>query len=207
MKKTGKWIISVFTRVFVIILVVLLLPYAKYLFQLIVPGITGEIMTHSMIIEQKLESSQRLEVTSINEEGTLIAKTSVIIFGEVGSTEIRYRYTASAGIDLKKVILTAETDRIIFTLPDPEILNDGIEALEIKKNDFFSHAIDSPPAVLLAEQREKCRNQYLNETLHIQKIRDDAEKAFTETVCQWLDHIGDHHYEFEIRFTDHTAAE
>ena len=54
MKKTGKWALSVFTKALVIILVILLLPYAKDLWRLIRPDVMGEIKTQSRIIEQKL---------------------------------------------------------------------------------------------------------------------------------------------------------
>ena len=142
MKKTGKWIASVIAKALVIILVIVLLPFARTLFRHLLPDATGEIRVQSVILEQKLESSKRLEVTTIDEEGVLEAKTNVIIFGTVGSTTIRYRYTASIGIDLSKVVMTTDSDRIIFALPDPEILNDGIEALEINKNNLFSKAIE-----------------------------------------------------------------
>lgn len=208
MKKTGKWVLSVITKVIVIILVILvMLLFGKDIWHFVVSDITGDIRVQSEIIEQKLESSQRLEVTTIDEEGVLVAKTSVKIFGEVGSTTIRYRYTASIGIDLSKVLLTADTDRIIFTIPDTEILNDGIEALEVKKNDFISKRIDKEPEVLLAEQRLKCREQYRTETLYSKKAREDAVKAFNDTVCRWLDSSGERQYEFEIRFANDTAAE
>ena len=59
--------------------------------------------------------------------------------------------------------MTTDSDRIIFTLPDPEVLNDGIEALEINRHDFFSKAIDKSVESLLSEQRLKCREQYLTE--------------------------------------------
>ena len=55
----------------------------------LLPDVTGEIRTQSKIIEQKLESSQRLEVTTVDEEGLLKADTNVIILGTVGSTTIR----------------------------------------------------------------------------------------------------------------------
>ena len=131
MKKTGKWLLSLLSKALIIILVILLLPLARTLIRRIMPDAAGEIRVQSMILEQKLESSKRLEVTTIDEEGILEAKTNVVILGTVGSTTIRYRYTASIGIDLSKVIMTTDSDRIIFELPDPEILNDGIEALEI----------------------------------------------------------------------------
>ena len=43
MKKTGKWFASIAAKALIVILVILLLPYAGQLFQLILPGITGEI--------------------------------------------------------------------------------------------------------------------------------------------------------------------
>lgn len=205
MKKTGKWILSLIIKLIVIALVAVL-GYLAFR-HLILPDVTGEIRTQSKILEQKLESSQRLEVTTIDEEGVLEAKTNVIIFGTVGSTTIKYRYTASVGIDLSKVIMTVESDRIIFTLPETEILNDGIEALEINKHNFFSKKIEKSVETLLSEQRLKCREQYISEAQHNRKAREDAIKAFHDTICQWLDSYGDRHYEFEIRFQDEIAAE
>ena len=207
MKKTGKWALSVVSKALVVILVILLLPYAKDLWRLIRPDVMGEIRTQSRIIEQKLESSQRLEVTSVDEEGVLQSETNVIIFGTVGTTTIRYRYTASIGIDLSKVVMIAESDRILFTLPDPEIINDGIEALEINRRNLFSKAIEKSVETLLSEQRLKCREQYLTDQAHSDRIRLDAEKAFTETVCQWLEGSGERHYEFVIRMQNEEAAE
>ena len=54
MKKTGKWALSVIFKSLVVILVILFLPYAKDLWRLIRPDVTGEIKTQSRIIEQKL---------------------------------------------------------------------------------------------------------------------------------------------------------
>ena len=207
MKKTGKWAFSVFTKAIVIILVILLLPYAKNLYHLIAPDVTGEILTQSRIIEQKLESSQRLEVTTAEEEGMIESQTNVIIFGTVGTTTIRYRYTASIGIDLKNVIMTPENDRIVFILPEADILNDGIEAIEINRHNLFSKAIEKSVETLLAEQREKCREKFISDKEHSEKIRDDAIRAFNETVCRWLNSYGERHYEIEILYSGQQAAE
>lgn len=199
MRRTGRRAFSVFSRALVILLVIALLPFAKDLYRLIIPDVTGEIDAQSRILRQKLESSQRMEVTRIEEEGVLDAKTNVIIFGTVGSTTIRYRYTASFGIDLKKVKMTAESDRIIFELPGIEVLNDGIEALEINRHNLFSKAIEKSVETLMNEQKEKCREQFLTEEQHSAKTREDAKKAFHDTVCQWLEGTGERHYNFEIR--------
>ncbi|MBQ6288649.1 MAG: DUF4230 domain-containing protein [Clostridia bacterium] len=206
MKKTGKWALSVISKALVIILVITLLPFARTWIRQLLPDATGEIRVQSMILEQKLESSKRLEVTTIDEEGVLEAKTNVIILGTVGTTTIRYRYTASVGIDLSKVVMTPDSDRIIFELPDPEILNDGIEALEINKNNFFSKAVEKSVETLLNEQKLKCREQYISEKEHSDRAWEDIRKSFETTICQWLEQYGERHYEFEFVKLNDPAA-
>ena len=101
--------------------------------------------------------------------------------------------------------MTVDSDRIVFMLPEPEILNDGIEALEISRNDFFSKRIDKSVEKLLSEQREKCREQYLKDQQYSQKTKEDTVKAFNETVCQWLESSGARHYDFEILYPDQVS--
>ena len=206
MKKTGKWLLSLITKALIVILVIVLLPFARTIIRRIMPDASGEIRVQSIVLEQKLESSKRLEVTTVDEEGILEAKTNVIILGTVGSTTIRYRYTASVGIDLSKVVMTTDSDRIIFELPDPEVLNDGIEALEINKNNFFSKAIEKSVETLLNEQKLKCREQYINEKQHSERAWEDIRKSFEETICQWLENYGERHYEFEFVKQNETAS-
>ena len=206
MKKTGKWALSVISKALVIILVITLLPFVRTWIRQLLPDATGEIRVQSMILEKKLESSKRLEVTTIDEEGVLEAKTNVIILGTVGTTTIRYRYTASVGIDLSKVVMTPDSDRIIFELPDPEILNDGIEALEINKNNFFSKAVEKSVETLLNEQKLKCREQYISEKEHSDRAWEDIRKSFETTICQWLEQYGERHYEFEFVKLNDPAA-
>ena len=206
MKKTGKWFLSVASKTLIVILVILLLPFAGQMFRFILPDIAGEINEQSRILEQKLLSSKRLEVTTIEEVGVLEAKTNVIILGTVGITTIKYRYTASVGIDLSEVIVTPDSDRIIFCLPEPIVLNDGIEALEVNKRDFFSHAIDKSTEALLNEQKEKSREQYLMLPENQERIWADTQNAFEETLCKWLDSFGERHYLFEFRKLDESAA-
>ena len=94
--------------------------------------------------------------------------------------------------------MTTDSDRIIFELPDPEILNDGIEALEINKNNFFSKAIEKSAETLLNEQKLKCREQYITEKQHSERAWEDIRKSFEDTICQWLENFGERHYEFEF---------
>ena len=159
-------------------------------------NVKGEIRIQSAILKQKMESSKRLEVTKVDEEGTMEAKTSVVLLGTVGTTTIRYRYTASVGIDLSKVVMSEENDSIVFMMPEPEILNDGIEALQINKNNLFSKAIDKSTETLLNEQKLKCREEYISNSKYTDRSWNDTVKAFEETICNWLDQYGERHYQF-----------
>ena len=186
------------TKASVIALVIMIVLFAADPLRDLIRNVKGEIEIQSSILKQKMESSKRLEMTTIDEEGTVEATTSVIIFGTVGSTVIRYRYTASMGIDLSKVIMDTESDRIVFVMPEPEILNDGIEALEINKNNFFSRAIEKSVEEILNEQRIKCREQYLKENEYTERNWEDTVRAFRDTICSWLDQYGERHYQFEF---------
>ena len=199
MKKAGKWALSVLSSALVIILVILLLPFARQGFNSLFPDLRGEILTQSRILEQNLQSSQRLEVTNVEEEGILEAKTTVIILGTVGKTNIKYRYTASVGIDLSRVRLVPGEDRIVIFVPEWEILNDGIQALDVKKQNFLSHAIDKSSEALLEEQRIKCRHQFLPGGDQDERIWQDSTRALEDTFCEWLSSYGDRHYRFEFR--------
>lgn len=202
MKQTGKRVLSRIVKLLATAVLMMVVLFSWKPVSLLIRNVTGEIEVQSAVLKQKLESSKRLEVTTVEEEGTLDAKTSVIIFGTVGSTTIRYRYTASLGIDLGKVILTPDIDRIVFAIPEPEVLNDGIEALEINKHNFFSKAIEKSVETLLSEQRIRCREQYLKEKQHSERTWEDIVRAFDETICSWLNPLGDRHYEFEfVRLT------
>lgn len=207
MKHAGKWVLGVIAKAAVIALVIMFVLFAADPFREMLRNIQGEIRVQSTVLKQKMESSKRLEVTTVDEEGTLESKTSVVVLGTVGSTSIRYRYTASVGIDLSKVVMSTENDSIVFLMPDPEILNDGIEALEVNKNNLFSKAIDKSTETLLNEQKLKCREEYMNNSQYTDRNWEDAVKAFQDTICGWLDSYGERHYQFEFIRENRPAAE
>ena len=207
MKHFGRKLTALLSKVLVILLVVLLFPYGQYAFRALFPDLTGEIRMQSTVLELKLHSSSRLEVTTVEEEGVFVSDTSVIILGTVGKTTIRYRYTASLGIDLKKVQLKAEQDRIILMIPEPEVLNDGIEALQIDRRNAFSFTIDPKMETLLSKQRQQCREKYLSEAAYSDRIWQDTVQALEKTFCDWLDDFGERHYPFEFRKLNEPAAE
>ena len=207
MKRATKSFFSFSAKILAVLLIILVLPYARKAFRDLFPDLTGEIHTQSSVLEQKLLSSSRLEVMTVKEDGVMVAKTNVVVLGTVGQTTIRYCYTASIGIDLSKVRLVTEEDRIIFHLPEPEILNDGIEAVRVDKQNFLSYAIDKSTETLLLEQKLKCREEYLSNPEHLEKAWHNTTLAFEKTICEWLDGY-ERHYRFEfVRDTDPAALQ
>ena len=207
MKRKGKRIFRHAFRAAAAVLIAVTVLYAWKPVKSLLYNVTGEIEVQSAVLKQKLTSSKRLEVTAVDEEGVLDAKTSVILLGTVGSTQIRYRYTASLGIDLSRVVMDTDSDAIVFGLPAAEVLNDGIEALEVSKHNFFSRAVEKSVETLLNEQRIKCREQYLNEKQHSERTWEDTVRAFEETICSWLDPYGERHYRFEFVSLDNMPAD
>jgi len=199
MKKTGRWLMSVSARVVAVLLIVMLFPFVSRWARNLFFDIQGEIRTQSIVLTRKLEASQRLETVKVSEEGTLQADTSVILLGTVGTTVIDYRYEASLGIDLKKVELRTEEERIVFLLPELEVLTDSIEAQKVNKQNFWSRAIEKSTEQLLSEKRESCRRYYLEENEHSAETWADTVKALENTVCQWLEGTGDRHYAFDFQ--------
>ena len=133
MKRAGKWFLSVVTKAVVMALVIMIVLFAADPLRDLIRNVRGEIEIQSSVLKQKMESSKRLEVTTIDEEGTLEATTSVIIFGTVGSTVIRYRYTASLGIDLSKVIMDTEVVLCILRIVQLVISKRDITYSHIKE--------------------------------------------------------------------------
>lgn len=202
-RKTG----SVLFKAFLVIVIIFVIPYAHNFWKRIFPDTTSEIRTQSIVLMQKLEASSRLEVLTVEEDGETLFNTNVILLGTVGRTSIRYRYTASIGIDLSRVKIQTAQDKIIFILPDPEILNDGVEAMKINKQNLLSYAIDKKTETMLQEIRMKCRNDYLTDPDHMSKAWDYTVQAFEKTVCEWLEDYGERHYQFVYTRESDQAAE
>ena len=198
MKSTLRWLLTVLSKALTVVLIIVLLPAVRNVFQPMLKDLSGKIIAQSHVIERNLASSKRLEFTTVDEEGVLDAKTNVILLGTVGSTVIHYRYTASVGIDLSRVIMVTDSERIIFMLPEAEILNDGIEALQIDRHNLFSKAIEESVESLLQRQRLRCREEYLADHQFSEEYWQDLVSAFRETICQWLSNDGRDPVEFEF---------
>lgn len=190
MKSVGRWFAKVLASAAVILLVVTLLPYALQMAEQMFPELSGAVQIESATLMRELKASRRLETERVSEDGVLTAETSVVLLGTVGKTTLSYRYEASLGIDLGQVELKRNGKVLTFLLPPLEVISDHIEATEVHKNDFLSHAIDREVEDLLEEQRQKCRAYYLQKNEHNEKAWADTKKALEETVGSWLNSYG-----------------
>ena len=196
MKKAGTWVLNILGKALILILVIVALPYAFRLAENVFPDLTGRIQNQTAVLMRELQGSKRLETAKIIEEGILQSDTDVILLGTVGKTTISYRYEGSMGIDLAKVELKRSGKKLTFLLPAPEMLSDRIEALDVTRNDFLSHAIDKSVEDLMEEQRLKCRAYYLEENEHSEKAWEETKKAFEETIGAWANTFGRENYTF-----------
>ncbi len=199
MKKTGQWLLSLLGKALILLLLIVLLPYAFRFSEKIFPDINGEIQTESMVLMRELQASSRLETATVDEEGVIDSKTSVILLGTVGRTTIYYRYKASIGIDLSKVQMKISGKKITFVIPQLEILQDSIEKTDVHQNNFLSHAIDKNIDSLLSEQLSASRKYYLSQNEHSASVWEDTKQAFEETIAKWISTAGNSSYEFEYQ--------
>ncbi len=190
MKRFWKWIAGVAGTAAVILLVVVLFPYAKDL----AGNISGKTQINSVALKQKLASSERLETVRIEEEGTISAGTSVIILGEIGRTTMEYFYKTILGLDLSKVDFHISGNQIIFTLPDLEILNDSIEKGRETRNNFISFRVDKDSEELLKEKQQELNYYFLTNPEKLAEEWEKTEKAFTESVGKWVQEAGGNGY-------------
>ncbi len=204
MKRAGRWFLSFLSKLLLLLLIIVLLPYCFRLAESILPDLTGTIESESVVLMRELQSSSRLETTIVDEEGVIDSKTSVVLLGTVGQTTVHYRYRASLGIDLRRVQVKISGKKITFFLPGLEVLSDSIEMLNVQKNDFLSHAIDKDVNVLLSEQREKSRAYYLEQNEHSDQAWVDTQKAFENTIAQWISRVGGEKYTITY---EHLAGE
>ena len=132
--KRKRRIPGILVKLVILVLVLLFLPQLIQLAGRLIADPRAKTEHNTAVIRQYLKSSNRLETLILEEEGTIESETKVIILGTIGSKKIDYRYRASIGIDLTAVRITAEENTIQFHLPEPEILNDGIEILRTERS-------------------------------------------------------------------------
>ncbi|MGN1020868.1 MAG: DUF4230 domain-containing protein, partial [Aristaeellaceae bacterium] len=116
----------------------------------------------------------------------LESATDALFLGQVQKVTIRYTYTASLGIDLRKVQVQVDGSTITLLLPEMEVLSDSLKPVDISKDDFWYPLTEERLQTLLDQEQERCRAYYLEEHAQSEKAWDDTVAALESTVSQWI---------------------
>ncbi|MBQ8202392.1 MAG: DUF4230 domain-containing protein [Clostridia bacterium] len=186
MKKFFQWLLKLIGSALTMVIVLALLPHASRLMASLMPDESGAAIRASAVIARKLETTARLETLAVSEEGVLNYDINAAFIGTVASVNVKYQYNASFGIDLKSVRMQVSGSRIIFSLPEPILLNDSLTPIEVYRNDdWYPYFDDNDYQKLLEDERIACRERYLSGE-YAQQLWDAATTAMDETVGRWI---------------------
>lgn len=191
MKAFLRWIAKIVGSTLTIILVIILFPYVSRIAGKLLPDESASAIKTSMILASKLENSSRLETLTVSEDGVIHYDIRAAFIGSVGTVDAAYRYEASFGIDLSKVMMQVSGKKIVFILPQPELIQDTLTPSEVYHDDFWYKGFTFEDyEKLLEAERIGRRNVYLsgeNEAL----LWDSTVSAFEKTIAQWLSNVKD----------------
>lgn len=206
MKGALKWLGGIVGSAVTLVLVIVLMPYAGSLADTLLPDVSGLYIRNAAILSQQLEESARLETLVVTGEGVMSASVDALFFGTVSTLNADYTYTGSYGIDLEKVQLSLQGNRIIFTLPLPEVLADNIEFGQVYRDGWLDGAVrldDKEVQELMTAEKEKWRQQYLTGE-HAPELQQACLSAFERTILAWMSQANSR-LTYEIRWAQ--AAE
>lgn len=186
MKAFFRWLAKIVGSVITIILVIVFFPYVSRFAAKLLPDESGAAIKASAILATKLENSARLETLKVEEDGVLNYDIRAAFIGSVGSVNVSYKYEASFGIDLTKVTMQASGDTIVFTLPQPELIQDTLTPSEVYHDDFWYKGFTFEDyEKLLESERSTRRGEYLEGEGKI-TLWNATVAAFEETIEPWL---------------------
>lgn len=186
MKAFLRWAAKVFGGALTTVLVIILFPYASRLADALLPDEGGAAIRTSAVLAAKLENSARLETLKVEEEGVLHYDIRAAFIGSVAEVNVSYRYEASFGIDLSQVTMQVMNGEIIFTLPQPTLIQDVLTPSEVHKEDFWYKGFSMEDyEKLLESERVARRDNYLSGE-NRQQLLDATITAFENTIAAWL---------------------
>ena len=186
MKAFFRWAAKVFGSALTTVLVIILFPYASRLADALLPDEGGAAIRTSAVLAAKLENSARLETLKVEEEGVLHYDIRAAFIGSVAEVNVSYRYEASFGIDLSQVTMQVMNGEIIFTLPQPTLIQDVLTPSEVHKEDFWYKGFSMEDyEKLLESERVARRDNYLSGE-NRQQLLDATITAFENTIAAWL---------------------
>lgn len=188
MKAILRWLGKVVGSALTITLVVVLLPYATKLAARFLPDESGAAIKASALLSSKFEEAARLETFTVEDEGVLNYDIQAALIGSVANINIQYVYQASFGIDLQKVQMRVEGDRLTLVLPEMEVLQDSLRPTEVYRDDFWYPGFsDADYEKLIEDERVARREAHLNEDRD--QMWQATISALDKTLATWLNGI------------------
>lgn len=189
MKAILRWIAGVIGTIIALAATIVLLPYAGDIVNKVMPDVTSAAERTAGVISSKLSESARLESITVSESGTVNHDLSLAGIS-VGGVTFDYDYTASFGIDLKRVQMVVSGNKIVFMLPQPELILDDLVPRNISRKDTLVIISDDDYEALIERERLACRARYLSGDRQ-QELWDATVRVMQSTVEVWLTNVDD----------------
>lgn len=187
MKRFLRWVAKIIGSALTIILVVTFFPHISRIVSDLLPDASSFGVTSAAILSQKMSTSSRLETYTVQEEGVIdhdFLRVGADTY--LANVTIHYDYTASFGIDLSKVQLHLDGNRITLYLPEPELLLDRLLPLDTVSDTFWApHFDEDDYQKLLNKECARRREHYLSEE-NRQMMYDASVGVLKDTVEKWL---------------------
>lgn len=192
MRTFFRWVAKIIGNTIAVILVIVLFPYASRIVEKVMPDESATAIKTSMVLAAKLENSSRLETLKVSEDGALHYDIRAAFLGTVGTVDAAYRYEASFGIDLSKVMMNVKGNKILFILPSPEIIQDTLTPSDVYHDDFWYKGFTFDDyEKLLEDERLERRAVYLSGD-KTEMLWDATVAAFEKTIAQWMNGVNGH---------------
>lgn len=186
MRAFFRWLAKIIGSALTVILVVVLFPYVSRLAARLLPDESGAAIRASAVLATKLENSARLETLKVEEDGVLNYDIRAAFIGSVAQVNVSYKYEASFGIDLNEVTIQASGNELVFTLPQPVLIQDVLTPSEVYQDDFWYKGFTLKDYEnLLESERLARREEYLSGDASAQ-LWDATIEAFEKTIAAWL---------------------
>lgn len=186
MKAFLRWLAKVIGSAITLVLVIVLFPYVSKLAAKLMPDESGAAIKASAILSAKLENSARLETLKVSEEGVLNYEIKPAFLPTIASIRASYQYDASFGIDLSKVTIRVDGNRLTFLLPEHELIQDSLTPVEVYRDDYWYPGFsDADYEKLMEDERLARRNVYLSGEKE-SVLWEATVAAFKKTIAPWL---------------------
>lgn len=189
MKAFLRWLAKTVGGALTAILVIVLFPYVSRLASALLPDEGGAAIRASAVLSTKLENSARLETLKVEEDGVLHYDIRAAFIGSVAEVNVSYRYEASFGIDLREVTMQIVGDEIVFTLPQPTLIQDVLTPSEVYKDDFWYKGFSLEDYERLLESERLARREVYLTGESSEQLWDATVTAFENTVANWLKQV------------------